>query len=53
MLTPGSGGNRQNPSRWMNAPVERQLAEQQQVIDISPSDRSTGGQYTQRNRQIE
>src|SRR4051812_5725518 len=52
-LTPCRGGNGKNASRGMNAPVERQLSEQEHIVYIAPRNDAAGGQHTERNRQIE
>jgi hypothetical protein len=47
------GSNRKNPSGGVNAAVERQLAEQQHIVDMTSRQDTARRQYPEGNRQVE
>src|SRR5205814_10183413 len=53
LLLPSGSSDRKHPARRMNSSVERQFADQHDVVDVPAVDHSGCSQYSERNRQVE
>ena len=53
MPPPRGRRNWQDAARGLNAAVERQLSENQDVVDVAPRDDARRREYAERDRQVE